>query len=164
MKITMYYEDKNHPITLEVPEEECTIMVEADYRQRLAESADESLVSKRSVQEIMEDDFSKPTFNRNHTETRRHILLSAYDPEGQSVAGDFDVRSKLLVEDYADLRKAMEKLRPQQRELLRRIFWEGERQVDIAREEGVGNSVISERMRRIYKKLRKMLPDQKKNF
>lgn len=75
-----------------------------------------------------------------------------------------DVQSELFADDYVDLRKAMEKLRPQQRELLHRIFWEGERQVDIAREEGVGNSVISERMRRIYKKLRKILQDQKKIF
>ena len=28
MKITMYYEDKNHPTILEVPDEECTVMVE----------------------------------------------------------------------------------------------------------------------------------------
>lgn len=139
-------------------------MVEADYRQRLVDSLGKSPISKRSVQKILEDDFSKPTFNRNHTETRRHVLFSAYDPEGHSIAGDLDVQSELFADDYVDLRKAMEKLRPQQRELLHRIFWEGERQVDIAREEGVGNSVISERMRRIYKKLRKILQDQKKIF
>ncbi|WP_231464505.1 1-deoxy-D-xylulose-5-phosphate synthase [Selenomonas sp. AE3005] len=36
MKITLYYEDKSHPTVLEVPDEECTVMVEKDYQQRLA--------------------------------------------------------------------------------------------------------------------------------
>lgn len=60
-------------------------MVEADYRQRLVDSLGKSPVSKRSVQEILEDDFSKPTFNRNHTETRRHVLFSAYIQRGRAL-------------------------------------------------------------------------------
>ena len=86
MKIKMYYEDKFRPMVLEVPDEECSVMVETDYQQRLEAAEDKSLIERRSVQEIMDEDFSKPTFNRNHAETRRHVLLSAYDPE-RSVSG-----------------------------------------------------------------------------
>ena len=158
MKITMYYEDKNHPTTLEVPDEECSVMVETDYRQRLAEAEDKSQVSRRSVQEIMDEDFSKPTFNRNHAETRRHVLLSAYDPEGHSVEGMSDIQSELLDKDeHADLYHAIQKLRPKQRELLRKVFWENVKQTDIAREEGVGKSAISQRLRTICNRLRKFL-------
>lgn len=116
MKITMYYEDKNHPTTLEIPDEECSVMVETDYQQRLAEAEDKSQVNRRSVQEIIDEDFSRPTFNRNHIETRRNVLLSAYDPEGQSVEGMPDIQSELLDKDeYADLYHAIQKLRQKQR-------------------------------------------------
>ena len=74
-----------------------------------------------------------------------------------------DVPMALLGADYSELHHAIAQLRPQQRELLRRVFWEGVRQAEIARQEGVLESTISERMRRIYQRLRKFLPD-KKNF
>ena len=62
------------------------------------------------------------------------------------------------------LHHAIEQLRPQQRELLRRVFWEGVRQAEIARQEGVLESTISERMRRIYQRLKKFLPNEKNFF
>ena len=74
-----------------------------------------------------------------------------------------DVPTALLCADYSELHHAIVQLRPQQRELLRRVFWEGVHQSEIARQEGVLESTISERMRRIYQRLRKFLPD-KKNF
>ena len=158
MKIKMYYKDKFHPTVLEVPDEECSVMVETDYQQRLEVAEDKSVIARRSVQEIMDEDFSKPTFNRNHAETRRHVLLSAYDPEGQSVEGLPDIQSDLLVkDDYADLYQAIQKLRPKQKELLRKVFWENLRQTDIAKEEGVGKSAISQRLTTICNRLRKFL-------
>lgn len=158
MKITMYYEDKNHPTTLEVPEDECSVMVETDYQQRLAGAEDKSQINRRSIQEIMDEDFSKPTFNRNHAETRRHVLLSAYDPEGQSIEGMSDIQSDLLdKDDYVDLYQAIQNLRPKQRALLRKVFWENIKQADIARDEGVGKSAISQRLTTICNRLRKFL-------
>ena len=77
MKITLYYEDKNHPTVLEVPDEECSVMVETDYKQRLEVAEDKSSVLRGSVQEILDEEVNKPTFNRNRAETRRHIQMSA---------------------------------------------------------------------------------------
>lgn len=72
MKITVYYEDKNHPTILEVPDRECEIWVEDDYQRRLAEAEDKTAVERRTAQEIMDEDYNKPTFNNNQAETRRH--------------------------------------------------------------------------------------------
>ena len=163
MKITLYYEDKLHPTFLEVSEEECTVMVETDYRQRLNAAEDKNAVQRRTAQEILDAEVNAPTFCRNRTETRRHVHLSADDLDRQTSDTMRDVPTDLLGADYSELHHAIAQLRPQQRELLRRVFWEGVRQAEIARQEGVLESTISERMRRIYQRLRKFLPD-KKNF
>lgn len=158
MKITLYYEDKNHPTVLEVPDEECTVMVETDYRQRLAATADKSSVKRRSVQEILDAEVNAPTFNRHRTETRRHVQLSTVDLD-RELLGTADVTTDILKKDYTELYAAMDKLQPQQRELLRRVFWDGMKQADIARLDGVKESTVSDRMRRIYDRLKKYLPD-----
>ena len=161
MKIALYYEDKIHPTVLEVPEEECTVMVEADYQERLNAAEDKNAVQRRTAQEILDAEVNAPTFRRNRTETRRHIHLSADDLDRQMADTMPDVPTALLGADYSKLHHAIAQLRPQQRELLRRVFWEGVRQSEIARQEGVLESTISERMRRIYQRLKKFLPDEK---
>ena len=163
MKIALYYEDKLHPTVLEVLEEECTVMVEADYQERLDAAEDKTSVKRRTAQEILDAEVNAPTFRRNRTETRRHIHLSADDLDRRRADAMPDVPMALLGADYSELHHAIAQLRPQQRELLRRVFWEGVRQSEIARQEGVLESTISERMKRIYQRLRKFLPD-KKNF
>ena len=161
MKIALYYEDKLHPTILEVSEEECTVMVETDYRQRLNAAEDKTAVQRRTAQEILEAEVNAPTFRRNRTETRRHVHLSADNLDRQTETAMPNVPTALLGEDYSELHHAIAQLRPQQRELLRRVFWKGVRQAEIARQEGVLESTISERMRRIYQRLRKFLPDKK---
>ena len=161
MKITMYYEDKFHPTVLEVPDEECSVMVETDYQQRLEAADDKSVIERRSVQEILNEEVNAPTFNKNRAETRRHIQMSAIDRELSDKS--IDVVSEVLDKDYSELYQAIKKLRPQQQELVRRVFWEGLKQVEIARQDGVAENTVSDRMRRIYQRLKKFLPDQK-NF
>ena len=60
MKIALYYEDKLHPTVLEVPEEECTVMVETDYRQRLNAAEDKNAVQRRTAQEILDAEVNAP--------------------------------------------------------------------------------------------------------
>lgn len=158
MKIRIYHERKDEAIVLDVPDGECEIMVENDYRQRLDAAADKSSVQKRTAQEIMDEDFNKPTFNKNQAETRRHVLLSALDPEERYFADEMDVLSEIIREErYEELRNAVEKLEPQQKELIRRIFWEDEKQADIAREQNVSKPALVGRMKRIYAALKKIL-------
>lgn len=158
MKIRIYHERKDEAIALDVPDGECEIMVENDYRQRLDAAVDKSSVQRRTAQEIMDEDFNKPTFNKNQAETRRHVLLSALDPEERYFADEMDVLSEIIREErYEELRNAVEKLEPQQKELIRRIFWEDEKQADIAREQNVSKPALVGRMKRIYAALKKIL-------
>ena len=158
MKIRIYHERKDEAIVLDVPDGECEIMVENDYRQRLDAAVDKSSVQRRTAQEIMDEDFNKPSFNKNQAETRRHVLLSALDPEERYFADEMDVLSEIIREErYEELRNAVEKLEPQQKELIRRIFWEDEKQADIAREQNVSKPALVGRMKRIYAALKKIL-------
>ena len=157
MKITVYYEDNRDRTTIEVPDEDCEIWVEEDYRRRLEAAEDKSAVTRRTPQEIMDEDFSKATFNSHQRETRRHISLEAYDIDGNLLAGTEDVETSLHDEDYEELYRAIEKMKPKQRELLKKVYWENIRQVDIARAEGVSESAIAQRMAVIYARLKKFL-------
>ena len=140
------------------------LVVHNDFHGCVLSAGDKSAVTRRTPQEIMDEDFNKPNFNNNHAETRRHVPLAALDPEGKSIIGVPDVETDLLCEDYADLYQAIKHLKPQQRELLRKVFWQGMKQVEIAREEGLAKNTISDRMTRIYQRLRKNLPDRKNFF
>ena len=165
MKITLFYENKNNPTTLDVPDEEFDVMVETDYRQRLAVAADKSAVVKRTVQEILDEEINKPTFNNQQTETRRHVSLSSsdFDPQGNFVVGAEDVQIDLFGKDFSEFHHAIEKLRPQQKNLIRDIFWEEMRQVDIAKRDGVDKAAIAGRLKRTIERLKKFLLNQK-NF
>ena len=155
MKIYLYYEDKNKKTYLDVPEDECTVMIQTDYERRLCEAEDGEEVMPRTVQEILDEEINKPTFNNNQTETRRHVSLDALEELGIDFVGEQGV--KIDGEEFAELRDAIAKLKPEQQELLKKVFWEGIKQVDIAKSEGVDDSAISWRLARIYKRLKKSL-------
>lgn len=158
MKLTVYYEDKNHPTTIEVPDADCEIWIEDDYQRRLSAAEDKSSVAKRTAQEIMDDDFNKPTFNKNQAETRHHVSLDALDPEDKHIADGSDILAELIErEGYEELYAAIRKLQPQQQELVRQIFWEGVKQKDIAARDGVSERAITGRMKKIYAALKKSL-------
>lgn len=161
MKITVYNEDKNHLTIIEVSDEECEIWVENDYSQRLSAAEDKSSVQKRTPQQIMDEECNKPTFNNNQTETRRHVSMNALDPDERYIADAADIQSDLFADDYTELYRAIEKLKPRQKELIYRVFWDGLKQAEVAKAEGVTEAAISGRMERIYKKLRKFLKFEK---
>lgn len=160
MKINVYYEDKNHPIELDVPDAQCEIWVEDDYRRRLSAAEDKTSVTRRTAQEIMDEDYNKPTFNNNQTETRRHVSLDTLNADGNLVAGSDDVESD-GTDNYEELHRAISKLKPKQRDLIKKVFWEDIKQVELARAEGVSESAIAQRMGTIYKRLKKFLADEK---
>lgn len=161
MKITVYYEDKNHPTILNVPDEDCEIWIEDDYRRRLSAAEDKSSVTRRTAQEIMDEDYNKPTFNSHQRETRRHVSLDALDPLGDTLVGESDVEGAACAEDYSDLHRAISKLKPKQRDLIKKVFWEDIKQVEAAKAEGVSESAIAQRMAVIYAHLKKFLTEEK---
>jgi len=59
--------------------------------------------------------------------------------------------------DFARLRAAMQLLEPRQQQLIRQVYFQGKKQSDIAREEGVSKVAISNAVKRALKKLEKLL-------
>ena len=103
-------------------------------------------------------DFDRQEYNNDHKETRRHTSLDGMEYEGEAFLSPADTEEQVLKrEDMARLLRAMEALTPAQRELVRRVYFENESIAAVARSEGVHESSIRERLRWIYKKLKKLL-------
>ena len=158
MEIYVYYEDKNDKTYFDVPEDECTIMIQTDYESRIREADEGEEVMPRSVQEIIDDEINKPTFNNNQTETRRHTHIENVDPEDRHFDDGTDILSDYIKrEGFEELYAALEQLEPQQRELVNKVFWEEMKQTEIAKAEGVKKASIESRLYTIYKKIAKYL-------
>lgn len=103
-------------------------------------------------------DFDRQEYNNDHKETRRHTSLDSMDYEGELFAAAADTADEAARRDEAArLIQAIEALSSSQRELVRRVYFENEKIVDIAREEGVSHVAILDRLKRIYKKLKNNL-------
>ncbi len=97
-------------------------------------------------------------YNNDHRETRRHVSLDGMDYEGALFAADGDTADQAALNMELDsLRRAMVVLSPRQRDLVRKVYFEGRSIAAVAREEKVDESSVRERLRHIYKKLKKFL-------
>ncbi len=161
MKIRMYYESKleKDVIVLDVPDDECEVMIENDYRQRLekARPEDRDSVRRRDAQTIIDEECNKPTYNSHHTETRRHVALESLDPEGDHISDGTNLEEIICTDNSAHLHRAIQSLLPEQIELLRKTFWENRSHTEIARAEGVTEAAIRGRLVRIYERLKEAL-------
>lgn len=92
-------------------------------------------------------------------ETRRHISLDGMTYEGDIFADtNADIAAQFEAAEEVDaLHKAIQTLLPQQKELLKKVFFEGRSVSSIARDEGVDESSVRERLTRIYAKLNRFL-------
>ena len=101
-------------------------------------------------------DLDRQEYNNNHKETRRHYSLDACTYEGENFK---DIDRNLIVNQEPDLLEilpdALASLEPQQRELVKKVFFEGKKKKEIADEEGVSPAAISDRLNKIYKKIKK---------
>ena len=106
-------------------------------------------------------DLDREEYNDNHRETRRHCSLDALNLDDSLLTSDMDVFEAVAdAEGKRNLYQAIEKLSPQQRELIGRIYFQGEHPADIARELGVSKTAIHNRLQRIFCQLQKNLPDR----
>jgi len=103
-------------------------------------------------------ELDRQIYNSDHKETRRHKSIENLQAQGNQLAdGSPDIPSIIERKEMSQaLHNALEKLLPQQRELIQKVYFEGRPLVDIAREEGVDKSAISHRLKRIYVKLRNL--------
>ena len=105
MKISIKYENTNEnkppvSMTIEVPDEDCTLMIEVDYQNRLEEETDKESVKRRNIQEIMDEHFNKPLYNNWHKEHRRRGQIQTpfrKDDEAEDESDGMET-----VPDYSD--------------------------------------------------------------
>lgn len=97
--------------------------------------------------------------NNNRRERRIHSSVEELAESGIQLADDrVDIHS--AVEEHevkTALHKALDQLLPQQKELIQKVFFEGKSISETARAEGVDESSVRDRLKRIYKKLKNIL-------
>ena len=92
-------------------------------------------------------------------ETRRHQSLDKSLEHGFDVIDkNLDLENRVFREIEAEkLHKALTELTPEQRRLVERIYFKEEKQTDVARELGIDKTSLRDRLKVIYKKLKKFL-------
>ncbi len=91
-------------------------------------------------------------------ETRRHQSLDKSMENGFDVADDYCLEDDVIHGmDKNLVNEAVKHLLPEQRELIQQVYFEGKEQKEIAREQGVDPTAIRNRLRKIYKKIKKFL-------
>lgn len=96
---------------------------------------------------------------RDRAETRRHVSLDRLIALGAQIIEDQPSVEALAEQalDIAALHRATEQLTPKQRDLLRMVYEEGRSCASIAREDGVSEFAVRDRLYRIHKKLKNYL-------
>lgn len=96
---------------------------------------------------------------RDRAETRRHVSLDHLLTKGAQI-GDGGTGVEEMAEralDEAALLRAMNELEPRQRALIRQVYFEDRSCASIAREEGVNERTVRERLYRAQRKLKNYL-------
>lgn len=98
---------------------------------------------------------------RNHwKETRRHTSLNYFTDMGidfEDKHSESPLELYIRKENIASVRKAISKLTDKRRELMQKAYFQEMSFRAIAKEKGLSKSAISQRMKTIYKHLRKHL-------
>ena len=103
-------------------------------------------------------DLNRQEYNNHHKETRRHCSLDAFNLDDALFPSEEDIEAEVVAKDqYNRLYAAIALLEPQQKELVRQVFFEDRKIVDIAAEEGVSEAAIRNRLKRITQHLKKIL-------
>lgn len=117
----------------------------------------------------VQDDFyenyefmEKKSKRQDRKETRRHIPLSFFDEQGVEFEDiGRNIEESLIKDDiYSLLGQAVKLLNQKQQNLVYQVFYNNKSLTEIAKEQGVSKSAITQQMQVILKKLRDIL----KNF
>lgn len=168
MKIRILYDNK--PTYLEVQDEDCTVMIDADYEGRLSSAKDNETVIRRSVQEIMDEHFNKPEYNNWHKFCRHRGMPKKPFRKDVEATDEFDpmdyfpdnsdeeMREKKAEYEYMCdiIRKS---LKEKQVELLIAIILDEVSVSEYAQREGVTVSAISHRIKIAKKNFKKAFPN-----
>ncbi|HML35642.1 MULTISPECIES: sigma-70 family RNA polymerase sigma factor [Sporomusa] len=117
----------------------------------------EITVPEHMVTAILKNDMEIK--NNNRRESNKHYSFDELQTKGMQLPDRQPVTTFYLEQQEMRkmLSKAVQALLPQQQWLLQQIFFEERSMTEIAREEGVTVSAISHRLELIYKKLKRLL-------
>ena len=121
------YHFSNETISIDIPDGDYDVLIELDRLER----------------------------NVNQKESRRHVSLESLNLDENLLPSDADAESSCIrqLEEEA-LRRAMERLLPEQRDLIWKVFHENRSLISLAREEGVGESAVRGRLGRALERLK----------
>ncbi|AHM57279.1 hypothetical protein EAL2_c19980 [Peptoclostridium acidaminophilum DSM 3953] len=104
-------------------------------------------------------EIERDTLSSNRKETRRHSSIFIMQEQGAQFE-DKECSIEAMTEQKETseyIKKAIDELLPQQRDLLQKVFYEDLSIAKIARDEGVSEAAVRNRLKKIYKKLEKIL-------
>lgn len=154
-----YYDDR-HQLNMEISDTKDGSM---HIKLHQATGIKEITVTEAKGKEIIE--LNRIEYNDNHRETRRHVSLEAYDPYGVLVKNDADPLQEVINKEEMDkLHQSISQLTPAQRKLLMKKFWDGMKQIDIAKDEGVSKMAITKRVQTIKRRLKKFFKNNRLLF
>ena len=104
-------------------------------------------------------EIEKQDYNLNRKETRRHNSIEVMEEQGSQFKDyRIDILDEIEEKEINDeLHKALDKLLPQQKELIEEICIKEKTIVKVAAEQGVTEAAIRNRLKKIYKKLKTFL-------
>lgn len=133
-----------------------------------------------SVLECEESEYRKYFSEKNHSDYVQRdrqgkkvvpILLEqyTYNDSDNVVVGDSaivpfeeQILDKISAEQYAlQLKKVMENLKPNEREIIYQIFWNKKSQSELARNYGISQQTMNEKVNRILAKMLKIMKSEK---
>lgn len=125
--MTYDYHFNNETISIDIPDSDYEVLIEMDRLE----------------------------YNVNHKETRRHMSLEACDQDDNRLPSNMDLEETCIQRMEIDaLQSAMNHLLPEQRELIRKVFFENHTITSLARKEGVDESAVRRRLSRALARLK----------
>lgn len=161
-------------LSLDVPAEEAARFEDTDYQHRLRQAPDPQLVTRRSAQEILKEDFNKPEYNQARRYHRHNVDRQA-DGRGEDddTAQEYieqasTIRDGFLIdgdhEDPADawalrldVAGALSQLDPRDRALLIDAYLVGLTQRQIATKHGISQPRVKKLLDRAKEQMRDLL-------
>jgi RNA polymerase sigma factor (sigma-70 family) len=152
--IYRYKSLKGAAIEVEIAEEWGEILIELDNEEQ--RSNDRNIGANREYRD--KNTGKRRKVGRNRQLSEFEFLEGALFSDNADILADI-IEKECKTEKQIFLRAAIAELQPQQRELLDKIFIHKQKAAEIARADGVSEAAIHGRLKKIYNKLKKHLPD-----
>lgn len=120
-------------------------------------NGDSQEIEVTEAQYLILKDADRIEYNNDHANTRRHVSLDMVEAdEGMQFT---DPSSLPMTESAARLHAAIEQLRPDQQKLIRAIYFEQVSISNYAKQEGVSQPAVTQRLMTAKKKLKEFFLD-----